>query len=97
MCRAFDVSKQAYYQWDDERELRCSALEVFALEFILNVRLKDPGIGGRKLWHMYQLEFPAGDRLGRDRFESVIAANGLKVRKKPRRTRTTNSSHSFPF
>lgn len=97
MCRAFDVSKQAYYQWDDERELRCSALEVFALEFILNVRLKDPGIGGRKLWHMYQLEFPAGDRLGRDRFESVIAANGLKVRKKPRRTRTTNSSHSFPL
>ena len=88
MCRAFDVSKQAYYQWDDE---------VFALEFILNVRLKDPGIGGRKLWHMYQLEFPAGDRLGRDRFESVIAANGLKVRKKPRRTRTTNSSHSFPL
>ena len=28
MCRAFDVSKQAYYQWDEERELRSSALEI---------------------------------------------------------------------
>lgn len=97
MCRAFDVSKQAYYKWDRERELRRSLLESFALEFILNVRLKDPGIGGRKLWHMYRLEFPGEARLGRDRFESLIAANGLKVRKRPRSTRTTDSAHSFPL
>ena len=91
------MSKQAFYQWDKERELRISVLESFALEFILDVRLKDPGIGGRKLWHMYRLEFPSEARLGRDRFESLIAANGLKVRKKPRRTRTTDSSHGFPL
>lgn len=91
------MSKQAYYQWDRERELRISTMEAFALEFILEVRLKDPGIGGRKLWHMYRLEFPAEARLGRDRFETLIAANGLKVRRKPRRTRTTDSSHGFPL
>ena len=91
------MSKQAYYQWDREREPRISTMEAFALEFILEVRLKDPGIGGRKLWHMYRLEFPAEARLGRDRFETLIAANGLKVRRKPRRTRTTDSSHGFPL
>ena len=97
MCRAFDVSKQAYYKWDEANEIKRCALEQFAIEFILKVRLEDPGIGGRKLWHMYRLEFPDGDRLGRDRFEALIAVSGLKVRKRVRHTRTTDSSHSFPL
>ena len=97
MCRAFDVSKQAYYKWDETNEIKRCALEQFAIEFILKVRLEDPGIGGRKLWHMYKQEFPDGNRLGRDRFETLIAVSGLKVRKKPRCTRTTDSSHSFPL
>ena len=97
MCRAFDVSKQAYYKWDETKEMQCSANELFAIEFVRDVRLNDPGIGGRKLWHMYSQEFPGWCRLGRDRFEALIAANGLKVRKKPRHTRTTDSGHSFPL
>lgn len=97
MCRAFGTSTQAYYQYDGSRELRQSALEMFAVEFILKTRLKNPGMGGRKIWHMYRVEFPSGDRLGRDRFESLMARNGLTLRKKPRRTRTTDSTHSFPL
>ncbi len=97
MCRAFGRSKQAYYQNDGSRELRQSALELFAVEFILSTRLRSPGIGGRKIWHMYCSEFPPGQRLGRDRFEAVIERNGLKLRKKKRRTRTTDSSHSYPL
>ena len=97
MCRAFGTSTQAYYQYDGSRELRQSALEMFAVEFILKTRLKNPGMGGRKIWHMYRVEFPSGDRLGRDRFESLMARNGLTLRKKPRRTRTTDSIHSFPL
>ncbi len=77
--------------------MRRRALESFAVEFILGVRLRDPGIGGRKLWHMYKREFPDGSRLGRDSFETLIAVSGLKVRKKPRRPRTTDSAHRFPL
>lgn len=97
MCRAFGTSTQAYYQYDGSRELRQSALEEFAVEFILKTRMKNPGMGGRKIWHMYRVKFPPGDRLGRDRFESLMARNGLTLRKKPRRTRTTDSTHSFPL
>jgi len=97
MCRAFGTSTQAYYQYDGSRELRQSSLEMFAVEFILKARMKNPGMGGRKIWHMYRSEFPPGDRLGRDRFESLIARRGLRLRTKPRRTRTTDSSHSFPL
>lgn len=97
LCRAFDVSKQAYYKHDETRDLQRAALESFAIEFILKARLADPGIGGRKLWHMYRLEFPDDVRLGRDRFEALIALNGLKLRRKQRRVRTTDSRHGYPL
>ena len=93
----FGISKQAYHQYDGSKELKQSALEMFAVEFILKIRRNDPGIGGRKIWHMYRGEFPSGERLGRDRFEAVMARKGLTLRRKPRRTRTTDSSHSFPL
>ena len=52
LCSLFGVSKQAYYQYDEDAALAKAAQEGFALEFIKQVRKKDPGIGGVKLWHV---------------------------------------------
>lgn len=72
-------------------------MESFALEFIHRVREFDPGIGGMKLWHMYKREFPDRERVGRDWFEDIIHRNRLKVRNKPRKPKTTDSSHGLPL
>lgn len=93
----FGVSKQAYYKSDGASVARKAAQESFVLEFIRKTRSMDPGIGGMKLWHMYRDEFPDEARVGRDRFEDIIDRYGLKVRKKMRKPRTTDSSHGLPL
>lgn len=61
------------------------------------IRQKDPGLGGKKLWRMYCSQFPQRERTGRDKFTQIIAQNNLKVRQKmPRKPRTTDSTHFLP-
>lgn len=75
--------------------LKYMAQEAFALEYIRGVRAKDPGMGGKKLWFMYKRDFPEEASLGRDRFEAVIDKHGLKVRKRIRKPKTTDSTHGL--
>ena len=58
--------------------------------------MKDPGIGGDKLWHMYRRDFQGNDPIGRDWFADIIDRHNLKVRLKIRKPRTTDSSHGLP-
>lgn len=92
----FGKSKQAYYKHDSRRGLRVVAMEEFIVEFVKSVRDRDPGIGGVKLWYMYRREFPPEARVGRDRFMSALRVSGLGLRSRPRRPRTTDSSHGLP-
>ena len=96
LCGLLGVSKQAYYKRDENAELVKAAQEEFALQYIRQVRAKDPGIGGMKLWHMYHREFAAVRPIGRDKFEDLIDRCGLKVRRRVRAPRTTDSSHRLP-
>ena len=43
------MSKQAYYQYDEDAAFAKAAREAFALQYIREVRAIDPGIGGTKL------------------------------------------------
>ena len=76
--------------------LQKAAQESFVLEYVKGIRKKDPGIGGKKLWYIYCREFDGNNPVGRDRFADIIDRNSLKVRKKVRKPRTTDSSHSLP-
>ena len=96
LCEQFGVSKQAYYQYDEDSALAKAAQEDFALQYIRDVRKTDPGIGGIKLWYMYKKAFSCDYPIGRDRFFRIIDANGLKVRKRIRKPRTTDSTHGLP-
>jgi len=53
-------------------------------------------MGGKKLWHMYRRDFTGNYPMGRDRFEKLIDRYNLKVRKRMRKPRTTDSRHSLP-
>jgi len=96
MCRLLGVSKQAYYKHED-RLIQHLAQESFVVEFIKDVRKKDPGIGGNKLWLMYRDYFGAENSVGYNRFYDIIEQYGLKVRKRRRRVSTTDSRHNLPL
>lgn len=89
------MSKQAYYQHGN-KQMQKLALESFVVEFVREVRTKDPGIGGNKLWWMYRNRFGEENSVGYNRFYDILDRYSLKVRKRRHRTRTTDSSHPFP-
>lgn len=76
--------------------MRKAAQEAFAIEFVHEVRKVDPMIGGKKLWRMYRKKVTGPDRMGRDRFEAMIARHSLNVRIRIRKPRTTDSRHGLP-
>ena len=90
------MSTQAYYKHGDT-DLRKLAEEAFCVEFIKRVRRKDRGIGGGKLWKMYKKEFCAEHCVGYNRFYDIIEKYSLKVRKRKRRVKTTDSCHDLPL
>lgn len=96
MCKLLGVSKQAYYKHEDTL-LAKLAHESFVVEFIKDVRRKDPGIGGNKLWMMYTRAFDDDARVGYNSFYDIIEKYGLKVRKRKKRVKTTDSAHNLPL
>ena len=95
-CELLGVSTQAYYKHGDT-DLRKLAEEAFCVEYIKRVRQKDHGIGGGKLWQMYKKEFGEDHSVGYNRFYDIIEKYDLKVRKKKRRVKTTDSDHNLPL
>lgn len=96
LCALFGKTKQAYYKHDENRYPEYLAKESFVLEYVREIRHKDPGLGGEKLWYMYRHFFGEEHAVGRDRFMAIISKYGLNVRKRVRRPRTTDSSHHLP-
>lgn len=96
LCALFGVSKQAYYRHDEDAALAKAAREEFALQYIKGIRKLDPGMGGPKMWTMYQSEFGCDRPIGRDRFCRLMYENGLRVRMRIRKPRTTDSTHGLP-
>ena len=90
------MSKQAYYQHDDDAAMAKAARESFALQYAREIRELAPGMGGCKLWAMYKKEFCGESPIGRDRFCRILSEQGMKLRMKMRKPRTTDSTHGLP-
>ena len=95
LCGQLGVSTQAYYKHEDT-QMRKLAEEAFVVEFIKRIRERDRGIGGSKLWRMYKKEFGEEHAVGYNRFYDIVDKYGLKVRKRRRRAKTTDSNHDYP-
>lgn len=96
LCGLFGKSKQAYYKHDADVYMRRVAMEELAVRYIEEVRRKDPGIGGLKIWIMYIREFGRESAIGRDRFCEIFDRYGYKLRRRRRTPRTTDSTHGNP-
>lgn len=96
LCGLLGKSKQAYYKHDADAYMRRVAMEELAVRYIEEVRRKDPGIGGLKIWIMYIREFGSESAIGRDRFCEIFDRYGYKLRRRRRTPRTTDSTHGHP-
>ena len=96
LCGLFGKSKQAYYKHDADVEMRRMAIEELTVRYIMEIREKDPGIGGLKIWIMYVREFGDASAIGRDRFCEIFDRYGYKLRRRRRAPRTTDSTHGNP-
>lgn len=94
LCGLLGRTKQAYYKTNEESLMRKLAQAELVTQYVKEIRRLDPGIGGVKLWHMYQKAF--GQAIGRDRFMEILDTHGLKLRRKLRAPRTTDSTHGLP-
>ena len=81
-------SSQAYYQYNRQTEKSTFRHEEFIQQVLAHRRLQ-PRIGTRKLFELIQ------PNMGRDAFFELLRDNGLLIRRKRYRVRTTFSSHRF--
>lgn len=94
MCRLLGISRQGYYKHaekSNEEDILISSI-VWYCQYI---RAPDnlPKAGCRELWELSQQYFKGKLTFGRDRFYDVLRANGLMLKKKKFRPKTTDSNH----
>jgi transposase InsO family protein len=94
-CRLFGVTRQAYYQycWSSEFiEIEHSIV----LQRIKEIRQHHPMLGGRKLYEIMREDLLKHNiKMGRDALFNLLASNNLLIKRKRRRTYTTQSKHWF--
>lgn len=92
MCDLFGKSRQAYYQHTRYVYKEEAKTEIL-LQLVGKERKLMPRIGGRKLLLSIQPHLPAELYLGRDSFFEFLREQGLLIRKRRYRARTTYSNH----
>lgn len=96
LCALSGVTRQAFYKRDDDLLFRRLAKEQFVVQYVREVRKKDPQMGSDNLWRMYRSRFNDEHRVGRDVFRSILHERGLNIRRRHRAPRTTDSRHNLP-
>jgi len=94
-CSLLGYSRQAYYQHQKQQEKEAFEGEL-VVQQVLHHRKLQKRIGGRKLFSMVQpffLQHCIG--MGRDAFFTLLRNNGLLIRIRKHKARTTDSNHPF--
>lgn len=96
LCRSLGVSRQAHHK-SSARTARVVMGREALVPLIKEIRQTQPKVGGRKLYKMLSetiknLDVP----LGRDPFFDLLQEEGLLLRRRKRRVRTTMSKHRMP-
>lgn len=97
LCRSLGVSRQAHHR-SSSRTARVVMEKEALVPMIKSIRAKQHNVGGRKLYRMLsgtfaQLPIP----MGRDQFFEFLREEGLLLRRRRRRVRTTMSKHGMPL
>ena len=92
MCGLFGYTKQAYYKRIKCAD--CKSIEVYAiLSAVKQVRNKMPVCGVRKLKEYLATEFHL--KVGRDELFNILREEGMLIRKRKYKKRTTFSNHNM--
>jgi putative transposase len=95
MCAIFEVSKQAYYA-----QLKTNTKECLQEKIVVELVLKERTIwkkgSGRNLHKCLEKEFEKHHfSIGRDKFFTILRNNGLLIKHRNNKARTTQSYHFF--
>lgn len=92
----FGKSRQAYYKYLKQEKQQLYQ-EAIIVKMIADIRAQMPRIGGRKLFYLLKEPLQKNDiEIGRDKLYDIMAAYGLRIRKRKRRkVITTDSNHPF--
>ena len=92
-CELLGVSRQVYYRAITSRQKRRDVASK-VMELVQGVRIEQPRIGTRKLYHILKSELQKLG-VGRDRLFAILKANHLLIKPKRSYHITTNSHHRF--
>jgi len=96
MCTALGLSVSGYYAWRARAESRRAAANRALIEDIRRIHADSSGTYGSPRVHAVLRR--RGRRIGRSRIERLMRHAGLRgLAALPRRTRTTDSRHSYPI
>ncbi|CAN0548649.1 unnamed protein product [Ectocarpus sp. 12 AP-2014] len=94
-CLLLGITRQAYYQYFWSRE-QLTLEDGLIVSEVLRIRKRHPYMGTRKLYKLIQpFLFGHQIKMGRDRLFDILSVNHLLVRRRKRKTITTNSLHRF--
>lgn len=85
ICGWYGISRQAHYQ-QRQRDAARQEAEVRVLAAVRAIRQKHPRMGARKLWQKLQKQ---GVAISRDKLLDLLRREGLLVRRRRARRRTT--------
>ena len=92
-CELLGISRQVYYRAMVSKDKR-RAVAVQVIDLVRSVRIEQPRIGTRKLYHI--LKEPLRELgVGRDRLFAILKANHMLIKPKRSYHITTNSHHRF--
>lgn len=89
------VSRDSYYK-HFRRNNKTQAKEEVALELAREVRIKEPMVGCRKIYHKISPSLKAcGLNLGRDKLFKILGERGMHIKRRKSYNKTTYSKHSY--
>jgi transposase InsO family protein len=95
VCDQFNVTRQSYYKAKRQKE-NIEEEHTRVIEKVLELRVRMPMLGGRKLYYLLSKERTFMDKpIGRDRFFDLLRKKGLLIKPKRYRPKTTESRHRF--
>ncbi|GAB1858751.1 hypothetical protein MHTCC0001_35910 [Flavobacteriaceae bacterium MHTCC 0001] len=92
-CGLLGVSRQVYYRAIRAKQKR-QTVSTKVLDLVQNVRIEQPRIGTRKLYHILKEQLQQLG-VGRDRLFAILKANKMLILQKRSYHITTNSHHRF--
>lgn len=96
LCRSLGVSRQAHHK-SSARTVRVVMGREALVPLVKEIRKTQRKVGGRKLYKMLSRTIKNLDvPMGRDQFFEFLQEEGLLLRRRKRRVRTTMSKHRMP-